>query len=206
MGKKELTKEELELKTKAQSLTSALKVLLNDSLMSYGSYRELITPLLNNYRFDITNHISDYDTNRIMTEKGYASRYQLEEEIEEEMRKDMEAKDLNEVFVNELLAQVKTKYDYLPHLEKALGAKLVAEVRGEEYVGDELTAEETVNDANPNCYCSKVVDAEAYEIDECCRMNAKQSSQQWVGHNSKGEFYVETCSCGMISKPYLADK
>jgi len=141
-------------------------------------------------------------------------RYLAEWDFYPEDEYNIQPKNLDEESCHDLLVQLKHKFQGIVALEKALGAELIAELRGFEYVSDELTAEETVNDeltaeetvndANANCYCNKVVGAEAYEIDDCCRMNGKQSSQQWVGHNSKGEFYVETCSCGMISKPYLA--
>jgi len=204
-----------EIKIKAESLASELKLYLTDKSTTYADYRDIIKPLLDNYRFNVIDYIdseaevaehcfeylSDYDKNNILSEQGYVSRYQLEEEIEDEIRKDMEAKDLNELQVNELLAQLKVKYDLIQTLEKALGARMVADLRG---LPDPDPRPDHKN-YDKNCYCSKVIGNEAYEIEGCCERLGIKANEQWVANNHEGDFVVMACDCGKLSKPYLKD-
>jgi hypothetical protein len=112
-----------------------------------------------------------------------------------------QAENLMEEQVDELLAQLKNKFEYLPDLERVLGARLVAELRG---LPDPDPQPDTTN-YNTGCHCSKVIDLEPYEIEYCCRMNGRKAHEQWLGNNHEGDFVCMTCTCGKISNPYLKE-
>ena len=157
--------------------------------------------------FDRDRHINNSDRrilDGIFEAMKYEDqeRYMAEWDFYPENEYNLPPKNLDEESCNDLLGMLKLKYNGIVALEKALGAELVAELRGLEYDDGEIAQEEMVNE-NDNCYCSKIVDLEPYEIQGCCARRGEVPVKQWVGQNSHGDFYVATCSCGKISKPIL---
>lgn len=212
---KDLTKEEISGAVK--TVVATISELIESKAFNAQHFTDLMKPLSRNYRFDIEDYISygnqsevaeycfdqltDSEKNNILGNHGFASRYSIEEELEDETRQELGAKNLMEEDVDELLAQLKRKYDYLPNLEKALGTKLVAEVRGEK----DPTPPLDQKNYDPNCYCSRVVNIEPYEIESCCERKGLKAEAQWVGSNHEGNFVRMTCICGKVSRSYLED-
>jgi len=113
----------------------------------------------------------------------------------------MPPKTLDEESCSELLGLLRRKYQGIVALEKALGARMVADLRG---LPDPDPRPDHKN-YDKNCYCSKVVGNEAYEIEGCCERLGIKANEQWVANNHEGDFVVMACDCGKISKPYLKD-
>lgn len=193
-----------------EDLIPMIKEILKSKEFKWRHFNSIM-PIINNLSFfdpknfldssstkdifeDYMEQMSSWEKNQFMHEHDfmYASDYD----------EPYTPSNLMEEQVDELLAQIKAKYDYLPHLEKALGTKLVAEVRG---FPDPEPQPDLTNE-NPNCYCSKVIDLESYEIEGCCERNGKKSDEQWLAANHEGDFFCTTCDCGKVSKPYLKNR
>ena len=133
---------------------------------------------------DYVSDMNSWEMGKFMSSYGFIHESDVEEPYQ--------AANLMEEQVDELLGQLKRKFDYLPNLEKALGSELVADLRG---FPDHKPQPDTTN-YNPNCYCSKVVDLEGYEIISCCERSGHTAHEQWLGNNHEGDFVCMTCTCG----------
>ena len=56
------------------------------------------------------------------------------------------------------------------------------------------------------CGLPKVVDNYPKEISSCAERNNFTNNTQWVGGNTYGDFFIVTCECGKISKPFFRAK
>lgn len=64
--------------------------------------------------------------------------------------------------------------------------------------------DESVNVNNDkNCGLTKVVNNFPKEILSCAERNNFKSNNQWVGGNTYGDFFIVTCECGKVSRPYF---
>ena len=131
---RELSKDEI------KALLPIIRDVIESDAFNHDHFNDVIGNIKNSVFFRIEEHIGHGDHNDIIEECmegmssyemglfmcSYSLMYRSDEEIP------YKAENLMEEQVDELLAQVKIKYDFLPNLEKALGTKLVAEVRGEE--------------------------------------------------------------------------
>jgi len=147
---------------------------------------------------DYMDSMSSWEMRDFMRDYGFIFECDMEEPYS--------ASNLMEEQVDELLAQIKLKYDYLPNLERVLGAKLVAEVRGVEYHDNVLEEGDTINDLDRECQCYSVVYNQPEDIIDCALNYGKDCHPQWIGSNTKGNFFVMTCECGKISTPTLTKK
>tara|TARA_R110000868_G_scaffold76573_3_gene220135 strand:- start:15744 stop:16349 length:606 start_codon:yes stop_codon:yes gene_type:complete len=140
---------------------------------------------------DYIYSMGSYDMNKFMREYGFR--------FECDIEKPYQASNLMEEQVDELLAKLKLKFDYLPNLENALGKKLVAELREWEEYESRIIDNTNIDE---DCICTNIVDNEDYEIEGCAKHNNLKSDYQWIGGNRVGNFYQTVCECGKVSKPF----
>lgn len=193
-------------------LIPKIKNVLRSDNFTWRHFNDIMSTIANMSFFNASNFLDSYDTREIFEDYYYEmhswERNQFMNEnglmYESDMEEPYKPDNLNEEQVDELLAQIKVKYDSIQSLERFLGEKVVAQLRGVEYYDNALTEEEMVNDSDRRCMCPKVIDNQPEDIDDCATSQGKKCDAQWVGSNSHGEFYVNTCECGKISAPYLS--
>ena len=56
------------------------------------------------------------------------------------------------------------------------------------------------------CKLSKIVNNCPKELVGCSKSNNLTNNSQWVGGNEYGDFFMATCDCGKVSKPYFMSK
>lgn len=52
----------------------------------------------------------------------------------------------------------------------------------------------------------KVVNNYPKELIGCSKSNKLTNNSQWVGGNEHGDFFISTCGCGKVSKPFFTCK
>jgi hypothetical protein len=67
--------------------------------------------------------------------------------------------------------------------------------------------DESVNvNTDKLCKLPKVVNNYPKELASCSRSNNFNNSNQWVGGNEHGDFFMSTCECGKVSTPFFTFK
>ena len=67
--------------------------------------------------------------------------------------------------------------------------------------------DESVNvNTDKQCKLLKIVNNNPKELVGCSKSNKLTNSSQWVGGNKHGDFFMSTCECGKVSKPFFMGK
>jgi len=67
--------------------------------------------------------------------------------------------------------------------------------------------DESVNVNNDkNCGLRTIVNNFPKEVLSCAERNNFKGDNQWIGGNTYGDFFIVTCGCGKISKPFFKRK